>query len=82
MSGPVDGRRCGPRAYWCVREGWEMLDEKREQLLTLANDAELRELPVGDSILAAWVRSICQTLRGYGIEPEPLLERAGLDRSL
>ena len=59
-----------------------MLDEKREQLLTLANDAELRELPVGDSILAAWVRSICQTLRGYGIEPEPLLERAGLDRSL
>ena len=59
-----------------------MLEEKREQLLTLANDAELRELPVGDSILAAWVRSICQTSRGYGIEPEPLLERAGLDRSL
>lgn len=59
-----------------------MLEEKREQLLMLANDAELRELPVGDSILAAWVRSICQTSRGYGIEPEPLLERAGLDRSL
>ncbi len=59
-----------------------MLEEKREQLLTLAGETETKELPLGDSILAAWVRSICQTLRGYGIEPEPLLERAGLDRSL
>ena len=38
-------------ALVCVREGRDMLEEKREQLLTLANDAELRELPVGDSIL-------------------------------
>lgn len=59
-----------------------MQEEKRERLLTLANEPESSELPAGDSILAAWVRSICQTLRGYGIEPEPLLERAGLARSL
>lgn len=39
-------------------------------------------LPLGDSILASWVRSIGQTVRGYGLEPEPLMERAGLDVSL
>lgn len=39
-------------------------------------------LPLGDSILASWIRSICQTVRGYGITPEAVMERVGLDVSL
>ncbi|MDO5531366.1 AraC family transcriptional regulator [Sutterella sp.] len=39
-------------------------------------------LPLGDSILASWIRSICQTVRGYGVSPETILERTGLDASL
>lgn len=39
-------------------------------------------LPLGDSILASWVRSICQTVRGYGLNPELLMKRAELDVSL
>ena len=39
-------------------------------------------LPIGDSILASWIRSICQTVRGYGVDPEPLMDRAGLERAL
>lgn len=46
---------------------------------TLTDDTAL---PLGDSILASWVRSICQTVRGYGLDPEALMERAGLDTSL
>ena len=36
----------------------------------------------GPSILSSWIRSICQTVRGYGIDPLPLMERAGLDSQL
>lgn len=36
-------------------------------------------LPLGDSILASWIRSICQTVRGYGLNPEDLMRKAGLD---
>ena len=32
----------------------------------------------GPSILSSWIRSICQTVRGYGIDPLPLMERAEL----
>lgn len=39
-------------------------------------------LPLGDSILASWIRSICQTVRGYGIVPETIMQRVGLDTSL
>ena len=39
-------------------------------------------LPWGDSILASWIRSICQTVRGYGVSPEAILERVGLDPTL
>ena len=39
-------------------------------------------LPLGDSILASWIRSVCQTLRGYGLRPEALMERSGLDETL
>lgn len=39
-------------------------------------------LPLGDSILASWIRSICQTARGYGVEPEAILKRVGMDSSL
>ena len=31
-------------------------------------------LPLGDSILASWVRSICQTARGYGVVPEEIMK--------
>lgn len=36
----------------------------------------------GHSILVSWVSSICQTVRGYGIDPLPFLEEAGLDAKL
>ena len=36
-------------------------------------------LPLGDSILASWIRSICQTVRGYGLDPGELMVKAGLD---
>lgn len=36
-------------------------------------------LPLGDSILASWIRSICQTARGYELNPEELMHKAGLD---
>lgn len=39
-------------------------------------------LPLGDSILASWIRSICQTARGYGLNPEELLAKAGLDAAM
>ena len=39
-------------------------------------------LPLGDSILASWIRSICQTVRGYGVSPEAILERIGMDPTL
>ena len=40
------------------------------------------ERVTGPSILSSWIRSICQTVRGYGIDPLPLMERAGLDSRL
>lgn len=39
-------------------------------------------LPLGDSILASWIRSICQTVRGYGCSPEAIFERIGMDPTL
>ena len=39
-------------------------------------------LPLGDSILASWIRSICQTARGCGVDPAVLMEKAGLDQTL
>lgn len=36
----------------------------------------------GPSVLSSWIRSICQTVRGYDIDPMPLMERAGLDSKL
>lgn len=37
---------------------------------------------VGASVLSSWIRSICQTVRGYGVDPLPLMEQAGLDANL
>lgn len=39
-------------------------------------------LPLGDSVLSSWIRSICQTARGYGVTPELILKRIGMDVSL
>lgn len=39
-------------------------------------------LPLGDSILASWVRSIAQTARGYGVDPEEIMRRAYMNTSL
>lgn len=39
-------------------------------------------LPLGDSILASWVRSICQTARGYGVVPEEIMKRSMMNVSL
>lgn len=36
----------------------------------------------GYSVLSSWIRSICQTVRGYDIDPLPLMEQAGLDSKL
>ena len=38
--------------------------------------------PAGHSVLVSWVSSICQTVRGYGKDPVPLLAHAGLDARL
>lgn len=45
-------------------------------------DTHADVLPWGDSILASWIRSICQTVRGYGVCPESILERTGMDATL
>lgn len=37
---------------------------------------------VGHSVLSSWVRAICQTARGYNIDPIPLMKTAGLDPDL
>lgn len=37
---------------------------------------------IGPSTLSSWIRSICQTIRGYGVDPVPLMEQAGLDVQL
>lgn len=37
---------------------------------------------IGHSVLSSWIRSICQTVRGYGIDPLVLMDKAGLDTSL
>ncbi len=52
------------------------------KLPTTAISVDDTFLPLGDSILASWIRSICQTVRGYGITPESIMERVGLDVSL
>ncbi len=39
-------------------------------------------LPLDDSILASWVRSICQTARGYGVVPEEIMKRSMMNVSL
>lgn len=36
----------------------------------------------GHSVLSSWIRSICQTVRGYEIDPLPLLDQIGLDAKL
>lgn len=55
------------------------IDDKRVEI----DEAEERSiLPLGDSILASWIRSISQTVRSYGIAPEPLMQKSGLDISL
>lgn len=37
---------------------------------------------VGHSVLSSWIRSICQTVRGYDIDPLVLMNKAGLDTGL
>lgn len=55
------------------------IDDKRVEI----DEAEERSiLPLSDSILASWIRSISQTVRSYGIDPEPLMQKSGLDISL
>lgn len=36
----------------------------------------------GHSVLVSWVSSVCQTARGYGVDPVPLLIASGLDARL
>ncbi len=47
---------------------------------TEPNEEEV--LPLGDSILASWVRSIGQTARGYGVDPDELMKRAMMNTAL
>ncbi|MDO5091514.1 MAG: AraC family transcriptional regulator ligand-binding domain-containing protein [Cardiobacteriaceae bacterium] len=42
----------------------------------------MNERIVGASVLSSWIRSICQTVRGYGVDPLPLMEQAGLEANL
>ena len=37
---------------------------------------------IGPSVLSSWTRSICQTVRGYGVDPVVLMEQAELDPKL
>lgn len=36
----------------------------------------------GSSVLSSWIRSICQTVRGYDVDPLPLMEEAGMDSKI
>lgn len=35
--------------------------------------------PMAPTVLASWIRALCQTVRGYGCDPVILMHRAGLD---
>jgi len=37
---------------------------------------------LGPSVSSSWVRSICQTIRGYNVDPATLLQQAQIDPSL
>lgn len=43
---------------------------------------KVHERIIGASVLSSWIRSICQTVRGYGVDPLPLMEKAGMDARL
>ena len=46
----------------------------------MAQDSYAASLdPVSPSVLASWIRALCQTVRGYGCDPLPLMAGAGLD---
>lgn len=53
---------------------------KRDYQSTEENQEDV--LPLGDSILASWVRSICQTARGYGIDPDDIMKRSMMNTAL
>ncbi|TIC86130.1 AraC family transcriptional regulator [Crenobacter intestini] len=42
----------------------------------------LHHSPIEPTILASWIRALCQTLRGYGVHPEPLMRQCGMDAGL
>ena len=42
----------------------------------------LHHSPIEPTILASWIRALCQTLRGYGVYPEPLMRQCGMDAGL
>lgn len=43
---------------------------------------KIHERITGSSVLSSWIRSICQTVRGYDIDPLPFMEQAGMDTKL
>lgn len=47
-----------------------------------AIEASARAKTGGHSVLVSWVSSVCQTARGYGVDPLPLLACSGLDARL
>ena len=66
--------------------GWRYQNNMTDNILTrdftnpeaYTNDI----LPLGDSVLASWIRSICQTARGYDVCPEDIMKRAYLNENL
>lgn len=59
-----------------------MYDETLKRDFQSSEENEDEVLPLGDSILASWVRSICQTARGYGVDPEEIMHRSMMNTAL
>ena len=39
-------------------------------------------MPIDTTVLASWVLAIYRTIQSYGIDPDPLLRKAGIDKAL
>lgn len=49
--------------------------EEKETFIMFTNTSAISN----HHVLSGWIRSICQTARGYGIDPIPLMQQSGLN---
>lgn len=58
------------------------MNPTEKNIQPLVNYSRDEILPIGESVLASWIRSIVQTARGYGIDPDAFMLRSGMNVDL